>query len=158
MCLHHTSTLFEVVRKGANSWISARPNFENFGVGHRIVFKHIYISFEIQCRKVNKLLINFPSLFQFTFTNSEWLEASFQKRECAKIIPSSKDPTRWGRNCIDFNRIANTFALSLYCVSSYYVNHSPLEKGLFLKKTSRWELKKLLQIGRFLSVFLSETC
>ena len=124
------------------SWLSARPNFENFGVGHRIVFKHIYISFEIQCRKVNKLLINFPSLFQFTFTNSEWLEASFQKRECAKIIPSSKDPTRWGRNCIDFNRIANTFALSLYCVSSYYVNHIHLKKGLLFNETFRWQLKR----------------
>lgn len=30
----------------------------------------------------------------FTFTNSQWLEASFQKRECIKIIPSAKDPTR----------------------------------------------------------------
>lgn len=32
---------------------------------------------------------------QFTFTNTEWLEASFQKRECIKVIPSSKDPTRY---------------------------------------------------------------
>ncbi|XP_059081116.1 transient receptor potential cation channel trpm-like isoform X3 [Tigriopus californicus] len=30
----------------------------------------------------------------FTFTNTEWLEASFQKRECVKIIPSSKDSNR----------------------------------------------------------------
>ena len=34
-------------------------------------------------------------LFQFTFTNTEWLESSFQKRECVRIVPSVKDSTRY---------------------------------------------------------------
>ena len=34
-------------------------------------------------------------LLQFTFTNSEWVEASFQKRECGKIIPSAKYGNRY---------------------------------------------------------------
>jgi hypothetical protein len=32
--------------------------------------------------------------FQFSFTNSEWVEATFQKRECARIIPSTRDSNR----------------------------------------------------------------
>ena len=31
---------------------------------------------------------------QFTFTNTEWLESSFQKRECVRVVPSVKDSSR----------------------------------------------------------------
>jgi transient receptor potential cation channel subfamily M protein 3 len=44
----------------------------------------------------------------FTFTNSEWLEASFQKRECVKIISSTKDPTRC---CCGLPVVAHTVPL-----------------------------------------------
>jgi hypothetical protein len=42
---------------------------------------------------LNLIYFSFP-FFQFTFTNTEWLESSFQKRECVKIIPSVKDSNR----------------------------------------------------------------
>ena len=50
------------------------------------------LDFFLHLPRVYKIFLS--DIFQFTFTNTEWLEASFQKRECVNIVPSSRDSNR----------------------------------------------------------------